>query len=204
MRVWAVDASAPDGQSLRGLEPREGQTLPDVILLFGGVAEAAAAAAGSDRQRRDEGFLDAAADWLLVKNGGARAPVRPALAAWLSLARVVSGAPAERFSPLPARERDIELVDTLLLMAVPNRQALEEEALSNAAVWILGGAPGGALEEREGRAVLSPGDFLAGGQRLELELGKGQLRAVVTTPDGKESRRLELALSARTKMSVKG
>lgn len=203
MRVWAVDASAPDGQSLRGLEPREGQALPDVILLFGGVADAAAIEAGADRHRRDEGFLDAAADWLLGTNG-VPPPVRPEPASWLERARVVSASPAARFGPLPASERDIEIVDTLLLMAVPDRALLDDDALANAAVWIAGGAGSAALEKRRGRAVLSPGDFLKSGSRLEIELAKGQLCAVITTPEGKQSARLDLAVSARTKMSVKG
>ncbi len=203
MRVWALDASAPEGQTLRGLEPRAGQALPDVILLFGGVAEAAALEAGADRQRRDEGFLDAAAEWLLSKSD-APPPARPAPASWLERVRVISERPATCFGPLPATDRDIEMVDKLLLMAVPRRDLLDEDALVNAAVWIAGGGGDAALEDRQGRAVLSPGDFLESGARLEVELTRGMLRALVTTPGGKERARLELPLSSRPKLSVKG
>lgn len=202
MRVWAVDASAPHRDALRGLEPRAGQALPDVILLFGGVAEAAAREAGGERHRRDEGFLDAAAAWILDGDDGAP-PSRPEPPAWLERARVISEEPADRFGPLPASPRDIEIVDALLLMALPRRSMLDDDALANASVWIAG-ASEAALEEQKGRAVLCPGDFLATGARLEMELAKGQLRAAVTTPDGDERARLDLSLSVRTRLSVKG
>ena len=64
------------------------------------------------------------------------------------------------------------------------------------------GSSGAALEEHRGRALLSPGDFLTTGARLELELSKGKLNAFVTTLEGDESARLELTLSARTKLSA--
>lgn len=203
MRLWALDASAPDGQTLRGLEPREGQALPDVILLFGGAALAAATEAGADRQRRDEGFLDAAAGWLLGGNGSP-APLRPEPAAWLDLARVVSAGAPTAFAPLPVTDRNIEIVDTLLVMAIPSLEPLDDEALLNATVWIAGGAAEPLLEDRGGRVVLLPGDFTQGAGRLEVELVKGRLQACIVTSEGREEARLELALSARTKMSVRG
>lgn len=202
MRVWAVDASAPDPSALRALEPRAGQALPDVILLFGGAAESAAREAGADRQRRDERFLDEAAAWILEGTDRA-APARAGPTAWLERARVISDEPPERFGPLHASAQDIEIVDTLLLMALPKRAALDDDALANASVWIAGGSET-ALEEQRGRAVLCPGDFLATGARLEMELAKGQLRAAVTTPEGEERARLDLSLSVRTRLSVKG
>lgn len=203
MRLWALDASAPDGQTLRGLEPREGQALPDVILLFGGAAAAAATEAGADRQRRDESFLDAAAGWLLGGHGSP-APPRPAPASWLALARVVSAEAPASFAPLPVTDRNIEIVDTLLVMAVPLRETLDDEALLNATVWIAGGAVEPLLEDRGGRVVLLPGDYTKGAGRLEIDLAKGRLKACIMTPEGREEARLELALSARTKMSVRG
>lgn len=202
MRVWAVDASAPERDTLKGLTPRAGQELPDVILLFGGAAEAAAREASDDRQRRDEGFLDDAAAWIL-HGGEADAPSRAGPPAWLERARVISEQPAERFGPLQASERDIEIVDTLLLMALPRRALLDDDALVNASVWIAGDSDA-ALEEQRGRAVLCPGDFLATGARLEMELARGQLRAAVTTPGGEERARLDLALTVKTRLSVKG
>lgn len=202
MRVWALDASAAEREVLRGLEPREGQALPDVILLFGGVAEAAAREANDERQRRDEGFLDEAAAWIL-EGGDRAAPTRAAPPPWLSLARVISEEPSERYRPLEVSPRDIEIVDSLLLMALPRRALLDEDALVNASVWIAGDSDA-MLEEQSGRAVLCPGDFLATGARLELELRRGKLRASVTTPRGEERARLDLALSKKPRLSVRG
>lgn len=203
MRLWALDASDPDGRSLRGLVPREGQVLPDVILLFGGAADAAAAQAAVDRQRRDESFLDTAAVWLLEGNG-APPPTRAAPSAWLRRVRVVSDAPPARFAPLVVTERHIEIVDTLLLMAVPSRETIGEDALVNASVWIAGALAAPVLEPRETRAVLSPGDYLETEARLELELSRGRLEARVVRADGSEEAQLGLGLSPRTKMSVRG
>jgi hypothetical protein len=143
--------------------------------------------------------IDAAAEDLLAKSSDSL-PRRAAPSAGEARALVVTACPALAFAPLRTLDRVVEMAGTTLLMAVPERAALEAEALENAVVWIAGGAEAAKLREQGGRALLCPGDSCQGGTRLELHLEHARLVGA----GGQVLEALRVDLKPRSRLSVQG
>ncbi|MFZ9889421.1 MAG: hypothetical protein ACO3JL_18150 [Myxococcota bacterium] len=211
MHIWALDGLSGHVDLVEALAPRAGQDLPDLLLLFGRAAESAAAAiwaAHSEEVReRADAPVELARRYLReAGEPGFGDDIRafPAVPPWARRARVVSHGDPGYFHPLPTAARELELVDGLVVLAVPDLGEVLADALMNATVWIGGGRPTPLLEAKNGRALLAPGDSLRARNRLECELTRARLIARVVDHTGAALSTLDLPLQRRSRMTVQG
>lgn len=211
MHVWALDGLEGGEDLVEALAPRAGQALPDLLFLFGRAAESAAAAVWAAHRTPlasgDDTPLDVARRYLReagVPGFGDDLRSFPAVPPWARRARVVSHGDPHFFHPLPCAPRDLELVEGLVVLAVPDLGEVLAEALMNAVVWLGGGRPAPLLEARNGRALLAPGDSLRTKSRLEFELTRARLLAQVVDRRGALLSTLDLPLQRRSRLTVQG
>jgi hypothetical protein len=199
VRLVAVDASTDEERTRRALALALAQA-PRRLFLFRAAADAAAAIAQRDLQRRDERFLDVAAAWLLDKGTGeppsrARLPV-PLLEVGMAICD-------RDAAPLPASSRAIELLGAHIGMALPDVALLDREEIENAALWIAGGAPDAAVDRTRGRLVVVPGDVIAGGHVTVIDVAS-ELRVAFVDKDGDVIRSEVAPLPSQPSLTVQG
>lgn len=211
MHVWALDGLEGREDLVEALTPRTGQALPELLFLFGKAAESAASAVWAAHQTTldssDDTPLDLARRYLReAGEPGFGDDLRsfPSIPPWARRARVVSHGDPHFFHPLPCAGRDLELVEGLVVLAVPDLGEVLAEALMNAVVWLGGGQPAPLLEAKNGRALLAPGDSLRTKSRLELELTRARLSAQVVDRSGAVLSTLDLSLQRRSRLTVQG
>jgi hypothetical protein len=206
MRFFAVSSSSEDVDVVSMLPVSKGEAPPNRIFVFGGAAAALRRAAEGARRQADERWIDEAGAFVLEERSGAPPP-RPRPLRLLERVVVVDeGAPIDGGSngPLQTARRGLELLGPLVLMAAASIDVVDDEALANAHVWIVGGDELPRLDERdERRIVLSPGDAAGAGGLLDIVIRRGILSATVIR-DGEELASFQHALRASTKMSVRG
>ena len=177
------------------------EELPDRVFVFGEAGLAIAQHLAEQRRTSDEGFIDAAAAFLLEEQRGSP-PVRPAAPTWLERLVVITEDGAGLME-LTHAMRGLELLGRIVVMAAPSKETLDVGERINANVWLLGGGDAPEFEQDDTRLLLSPGDLLGAGGVLDVEIRRGVVTAVVTKA-GEPIARLEHQLRASTKMSVQG
>jgi hypothetical protein len=214
VRLAALDASVDDARTERALAVALASA-PERLFLFGACVNAARRVACRDLARRDERYLDVAAAWLMDAPArpeiDERAPPRqppvrsslpvPLLEIGLAITSVEA---APLAAPLAAQAHAIELVGSHLFMAVPALDALDAEELDNAAVWIGGGRSAASIEARSGRAVIAPGDVIAGAGIMVLDGQANELRIARLDGAGALIEARTLPLAAGSRMQVQG
>lgn len=172
----------------------------DRLLCFG---RAAVVAARLDKQERDERegmWLDVAARWVLADGAAAakQPPQRPQPGPLQSRALVV-GKPGLDIGGLSTTERHLEIEGVLLMMAVPDRKAID--AVDNAHLWLIGGAPF-AIDRpasSQGRVVVAVGASIVG-----VTLEKNEARIERRALGGGDVETSVALLGGSSKMSVQG
>lgn len=211
MHVWALDGFEEREDLVERLVPRAGQVPPERLFLFGRAAESAVTTLWATHRTTDTSSNDTPIDVArryLREAGepgfGDDLDSFPAVPHWARHARVVSHGDPYYFHPLPCAARELELVEGLVVLAVPHVGEVLPEALMNAVVWLGGGHPTPLLEARNGRALLAPGDSLRTKSRLEFELTRGRLLAQVVDRSGVVLSTLDLPLQRRSQVTVRG
>lgn len=134
----------------------------DRLLCFGRAAVVAARLERQERAERDGVWLEVSANWLLSADASAAPPSRPAPGP-LALKAMAIGRPGLDAGALPVSERFVELVGTLLVMAVPTAKHIDD--VDNAHLWLVGGAPFSVDTGQGrvgGRAVVGVGGGIVG------------------------------------------
>lgn len=119
----------------------------DRLLCFGRAAVVAARLERQERAERDGVWLEVSANWLLAPDAATPPPARPAPGP-LALKATAIGRPGLDAGALPVSERLVELIGTLLVMAVPMAKHIDD--VDNAHLWLVGGAPF-AVDTGQGR-----------------------------------------------------
>jgi hypothetical protein len=143
------------------------------VLLFGDAARLASQQHQAAWEQREGAWLDASARWLLREDdldGDAPAPGRPVADVFDDRAVAVVGGRAAPLA-LPCTDRFLELVDGLVVMAVPGDDAVD--VFDNAHLWLVGGAPFAVSPRGAGRALVH-----TGGHVVVVDVARGE--AVVT------------------------
>jgi hypothetical protein len=200
MRFVCVDlpGTADDDAVVAAVERARGLAADDGrILLFAQAARLASRRHREARAQREGAWLDAAAEWLLDDGGAAGPPQRPQADVFDERAVAVVTSRTEALS-LPATDRFLELVDGLLVMAVPHDASVD--AVDNAHLWLIGGAAFAVESRPGGRALVR-----VGGAIVVAEVGRGE--AVLTAhalggDDAPATHVVSLVPSA--KMAVRG
>lgn len=201
MLLLAVDAGVPAPDLRAVLLEHHSRLRADRVLLFGEAARQVSADLLVERSSADERFLDEAARYVL--HSGEALPARAPDDALASLCIAVAHGDAQGYAPLMTTERAMEMAGRLIVMALPEVAALDEEDLDNAAVWIAGGG-GRRLEERDRRPVLVPGDFATTGVVLAVELASSRVVARALDRSGRDVESKAFALHERHRLSVSG
>jgi hypothetical protein len=165
----------------------------DRLLLFGHAAIVAARIDQQEREEREGAWLDEAAAWLLKDEGKREPPPRPAPKPLMKATAVVP-ARAEALA-LPRSDRVLEMVGALLVMAVPSGD--DVDAVDNAHLWLVGGAPFGVAQHGT-RAVVTLGDRV-----VVVSVLGGEAGVVAHAFDGTTTEQA-LGLQVSSRMSVRG
>lgn len=181
MRIVAVDARTESEDARRVLALALAQA-PQRLFLFGRAATLAAAQVRQAQAQRDDRYLDVAARWLLDRGAGPP-PTRDGLRVPLLEIGVAVGA-APGCEPLPWTPRALELVEGQLCMAVPARSQVLPDEWDNAAVWIAGGEPAGAIHVEQDRPVVVPGVAEGGAGLAVVDVVPGEARVCLLTEQG--------------------
>ena len=135
----------------------------DRLFCFGRAAVVAARLERQERAERDGVWLEVSANWLLATDATTTPPSRPAPGP-LALKATAIGRPGLDAGALPVAERLIELVGTLLVMAVPSAKYVDD--VDNAHLWLVGGASAAHVDDGQGRiggrAVVGVGGGIIG------------------------------------------
>jgi hypothetical protein len=135
----------------------------DRLVCFGRAAVVAARLERQERAERDGMWLEVSAQWLLATDATTGSPARPAPGP-LALKATAIGRPGLDAGALPVAERLIDLVGTLLVMAVPSAKYIDD--VDNAHLWLVGGAPSPHVDDGQGRiggrAVVGVGGGIVG------------------------------------------
>jgi hypothetical protein len=166
------------------------------ILLFADVASRASRRHREAREAREGAWLDASAEWLLHDVDGAAPPPRPQADVFDE--RAVAVVPS-RTGPLslPATDRFLELVDSLLVMAVASDAAID--AVENAHLWLVGGGAFAVEPKGAGRALVR-----VGGGVVVVDLAQGEATITAHGLGGGASVSHVLSLVPSVKMAVRG
>jgi hypothetical protein len=134
----------------------------DRLLCFGKAAVVAGRLERQERAERDGVWLDLAAQWLLANDPIGGPPTRPATGPLARRAAAIGRSGLDA-GLLPVSERLVELVGTLLVMAVPSPKHIDD--VDNAHLWLVGGTADDAALSRSkagGRAVVGVGGSVVG------------------------------------------
>jgi hypothetical protein len=134
----------------------------DRLLCFGRAAVVAAGLERQERAERDGVWLEVSARWLLASDQTGPPPPRPAPGPLAEKAMAI-GRPGLEAGALPVSERFVELVGTLLVMAVPTPKHIDD--VDNAHLWLVGAEPFSVDTARGragGRAVVGVGGAIVG------------------------------------------
>jgi hypothetical protein len=198
MRLVCVDLPSTDDDVVaaavdraRGLAAHDGR-----ILLFAHAARLSSRRHREARTQREGAWLAASADWLLDDGDVGAPPVRPVADLFDERAVAVVTSRTEALS-LPATDRFLELVEGLLVMAVPGEEGVD--AVDNAHLWLIGGASF-AVESRPGGRGL----VRVGGRIVVVEIGRGEALVHAYPLAGGEAVTHVVALVPSAKMAVRG
>jgi hypothetical protein len=134
----------------------------DRLLCFGKAAVVAGGLERQERAERDGVWLDVAAHWLLANEPTSKPPDRPATGPLAQKAAAIGRSGLDA-GLLPVSERLVELVGTLLVMAVPSLKHIDD--VDNAHLWLVGGVVDDAARARSkagGRAVVGVSGAIVG------------------------------------------
>lgn len=202
MRFAAIDAEHRTGvEDLLDLCAR---TQADRVFLFRAAAAELAARTVQTRKAHDDRYLDDVERFLLAGPPGAEPPERRRDDPRLGPLLCVVPASVELVG-LPATDRAVEMLDTRIGMAVPDRSRLvdHDDDLGNATFWIAGGTSGVELSP-DRPWVLSPGALDAGGRVLVVEVERRALRVDQLDGHGELVTSGRLSLEPQTRLSVRG
>jgi hypothetical protein len=204
MRFLAVSSSSADIDVIASLPLSADEPPPRRVFVIGQATHALRRAALAAGTQADERWLDDAGAYVLEERAGPP-PERPRPLKLLErVVGVADGAHDDDRGGFETSPRGVELLGAMVMMAAPSIDAVDDDALFNAHIWIVGGDELPRLEQRdEGRLVLGPGDLFGGGGVLDLRFRRGSLTATVTR-DGEELATLTHQLRTSTKMSVQG
>jgi hypothetical protein len=176
-RTWAADAGR--------------------VLLFSRAASVASRLHRAAGAAREGVWLDAAAHWLLSDDPSTTpAPARPRADVFDERAVAVTSSRSEPLA-LPCTDRFLELVDGLLVMAVPDDAGVD--VVDNAHLWLVGGAPCAVEQRAGGRAIARVGGCVA-----VIDVLHGEARVAFHPVDQGGVQETTVSLVPSAKMAVRG
>lgn len=200
MRVLAVGGAVDEGSARAALDLARVQRADRVLVFPQTGSDGVLAALRREGRVALERYLDDNARWLIADDLGVPPPARAAPFATLPtlVTDKTPSAADQRLAPHSALV--VELLGSLVLLAVPTG-ARAKDARESAHIVVHGGAEVVA-EMSAGRAILCPGDIARGGALLLVD-GPPDPRVSMWSLDGMVTEARSLALGA-TKLTVQG
>ena len=174
----------------------------DRLLLFGHAAVVGGRIDKREREAREGAWLDDAAAWLLrdpIPGEAPEAPPARPIGGPLDKAVAVVPARVEGLT-LPRADRVVEMVGTLLVMVVPDGEAID--VVDNANLWLVGGGASFSIAQHGPSAATQRAVVVVGDRVVVLSIFGGEASLQAHAADGSVTDHA-IGLQVSSRMSVR-